>query len=76
VYYGELAGIEQATRILLKNLTNPNNLTPKTAVIYFDNQAALRALMKKNPTKNQAIIRNIIFATEALAQRRITLLLK
>jgi hypothetical protein len=52
VYHSELAGIKQTTRILLKDLTNPNNLTPKTAVIYSDNQAALRALMKENPTKN------------------------
>jgi hypothetical protein len=33
VYHGELAGIEQATRMLLKDLTNPNDLTSKTAVI-------------------------------------------
>jgi len=76
VYHGELAGIEQATRMLLKDLTDPSDPTPKTAVIYTDNQAALRALVKGDPTKDQAMIRNIVLATEALTQRKTTLLLR
>ncbi len=44
--------------MLLKDLMDPNNPTLRTAVIYSDNQAALRALVKGDPTKDQAIIRN------------------
>jgi hypothetical protein len=76
VYHSELAGIEQATRMFLKDLTDPNDPTLKTAVIYFDNQAALRALTKEDPTKDQVIIRNIMLATEAFTQCKIILLLK
>jgi ribonuclease HI len=62
--------------MLLKDLTVPNDPVPKTAVIYTDNQATLRAPAKEDPIKDQAIIRNIILAIKALAQRRTSLLLK
>jgi ribonuclease HI len=76
VYHGEIAGIEQATRMLLDNTTGPDQPPKGTAVIYTDNQATIRALIKGDPTKDQAIIRNILIAAEMLAKRQFPLLVK
>jgi hypothetical protein len=58
----------------------PNEAThpahPRTAVIYSDNQAALRTLAKGDPLKNQALICNILEAANTLEERGITLLLR
>jgi ribonuclease HI len=76
VYHGEIAGIEQATRIFLDSTTGTDQPPKGTAVIYTDNQAAIRALAKGDPVKDQAIIRNILIAGETLAKRQFPLLLK
>jgi hypothetical protein len=76
VYHGEFAGIEQATRIFLDNTISTNQPLKETAVIYIDNQAAIRALTKEDPIKDQAIIRNILIASETLAKRQFPLFLK
>jgi hypothetical protein len=61
VYHGEVAGIEHALRMLLEGTLNEatHPAHPRTAVIYSDNQAALRTLAKGDPLKNQALIRNM-----------------
>jgi hypothetical protein len=70
-------GIEQATSLLLNSTITGTNQPPKgTAVIYTDNQAAIRALAKGDPVKDQAIIRNILIAAETLAKPWFPLLLK
>ena len=76
VYHGEIAAIEQATRLLLNSTANLDPLRERTAVIYTNNQAAIRTLAKGDPVKDQAIVRNILIAAETLAKRRVPLLLK
>jgi hypothetical protein len=76
VYYGEIAKIKQATCILFNNIKGTDQPLKKTTIIYIDNQAAIRALAKGDPVKNQAIIRNILIAGEILAKRQFPLLLK
>jgi ribonuclease HI len=76
IYHGEIAGIKQATRILLDSIKGTDQPPKETAVIYTDNQAAIRALAKGDPVKDQAIIRNILIAGETLAKRQFPLLLK
>jgi hypothetical protein len=76
MYHGEIAEIEQVTRILLDSTRGTDQPPKEIAVIYIDNQAAIRALAKGDPVKDQAIIRNILIAGETLAKRQFPLLLK
>jgi ribonuclease HI len=73
VYHGELDGIALAMDHLIETTENQQRDTGSmaTAVIYSDNQAALKTLRRADTPANQECVKHILKAVERLATRRI-----
>jgi ribonuclease HI len=73
VYHGELDGIALAMDHLIEMTENQQRDTESiaTAVIYTDNQAALKTLRRADTPANQDCVKHILNASERLATRQV-----
>jgi len=75
VYHAELDGVAQAVSMLLAITETETDaritVGDRTAVIYTDNQSALKTLRNGNASSGQAYVQAILSAVESLAKRGI-----
>ena len=79
VYHGEFEGIAHALRMLVARTAHEApgaQLAIRSAVIYVDNQAVLKALNKGDPLSSQGFTLRVLSAVDTLRNRNVNVLLR